>query len=146
VPINLTAVNWTMSGLGGVLDSRNPTGTQPNRSPVIATIPSQTRDAGSTFSIAGYGSDLDGDALTWTRTGGTAPVGVTVSPQGEVAIFADAIGGDYTVIVQASDGRGGTASATFALTLRASGSSSLRPIPAALAGARLLRITDARLG
>lgn len=116
MPITLQAHSFAITGVGGTLDSRTPTGVVVNNPPVFATIPAQTRNVGTTFSIASYGSDPDGDALTYSRTGGTAPAGVTVSSAGSVSILTDVPAGNYTVIVQASDGRGGTASTTFTLT------------------------------
>lgn len=121
MPITLQAHNFAIIGLAGVLDSRNPTGEVQNRPPVIAAIPNQTATAGTTFSLASYFSDPDFDALTCVRTGGTAPIGVTISPQGLVAVAADATPGACTVALSVSDGRGGTASATFNLLIQAQG-------------------------
>lgn len=117
MPITLQPHDFTINALGGVLDSRNPAGVQPNRSPVIATIPDQTRAMGSTFSLASYFSDPDGDALTCTRTGGTAPAGVTVSTAGTVTVSMAVPAGSYTVSVSVDDGRGGSASRTFNLSV-----------------------------
>jgi len=103
--ITLQANDFTINALGGVLDSRNPSGTPPNQAPVWATVPTQTVQAGSTVALSSYSSDPNGDALTYQRVGGTAPAGVTVNAStGLVTVPAGTAAGTYTVIVRASDG------------------------------------------
>jgi hypothetical protein len=107
VPITLQAQNLTINGLGGILDSRNPTGAPVNRPPVWALPPTAVNIAvGSVASIAPYASDPDGDAITFSRVGGTAPAGLTVLPDGTMAVAAGTTPGTYTVLVDANDGRG----------------------------------------
>jgi hypothetical protein len=86
----------------------------PNRAPV-ATMPSGTVDlpAGST-SVAGWFSDPDGDPLVITVT--KAPAGSALVITGAtVAVDVGTWGADLFA-VQASDGRGGFASATVSFT------------------------------
>ena len=105
MPITLQPHNFTINGLGGVLDSRVPSGVQPNRPPVVAAIPAQSALPGQSFSIASYGSDPDSDALTWSREGGTAPAGVTINASGSVTVGAGVAPGQYTVGYKADDGK-----------------------------------------
>jgi hypothetical protein len=108
VAITLQAQTLTINAIGGILDSRNPTGVIANRPPVAVAIPTQTFAPGVSFSIAPYVSDPDGDALTFERLGGTAPAGVTIGPNGLVTVPTDTPPGTYTVEWDANDGRGGT--------------------------------------
>ncbi|GEM_PF-627175 len=86
-----------------------------NTAPVAATIPAQTfgRNVSSTFSLASYFSDVNGDALTFTAAG--LPTGLSISSGGLISGSATAALGAYTVTVTAADGRGGTVSKAFTL-------------------------------
>ena len=115
--ITLQANDFTINALGGVLDSRNPSGTLPNQAPVWASIPTQTAQAGSTVALSSYASDPNGDSLTFQRVGGTAPAGVTIDPASAlITIPAGTAAGTYTCIVRASDGSL-TADRTFTITV-----------------------------
>lgn len=103
--ITLQAHNFQINAIGGVLDSRNPTGTQANRPPVVDPIPAITAISGTSFSIAGYISDPDGDTVTTSRIGGSAPPGVTLQSNATVTIPAGTAAGTYTVNGRADDGR-----------------------------------------
>lgn len=106
MPITLQPHNFTINGLGGVLDSRNPGGVQPNREPEWSAPSSPLNVApGAVISVAPYASDPDGDALTFARVGGTAPAGITVQPDGTIVVAAGVAAGDYTVVIDADDGR-----------------------------------------
>ena len=89
-----------------------------NDAPVAAPLPPQNDvDAGVvSVSVAANFSDVDGDALTYTATG--LPTGLTISPAGVISGTIDKNasqpnGGLYSVVVMASDGKGGTVSSTF---------------------------------
>lgn len=106
MPITLLAQDLTINAVGGVLDSRNPTGAAANREPVWTPPASAIQlPQGSVVSIASYASDPDGDAITFARAGGTAPAGITVLPNGSLVVATDVAEGTYTVIVDADDGR-----------------------------------------
>ena len=108
MPIALLAQNLTINSFGGILDSRNPTGIVVNRPPVAVSIPTQTFAPGVSFSIAPYVSDPDGDAVTFSRVGGSAPAGVTISPTGIVTVPTNVPPGTYTIDWDANDGKGGS--------------------------------------
>ena len=86
-------------------------------------LPPQTGVDGTAVSIpvAGNFKDVDGDPLTFTATG--LPAGLSINPiTGVISGTIDKNasqpnGGVYSVTVTASDGKGGTASTTFAYTI-----------------------------
>jgi len=87
-----------------------------NKSPTVSavTVTPATIDAGGTVTVTVAASDPDGDALTYayTATGGA------VQGAGNVATWvAPNAAGAYSVTVLASDGNGGTASGSGALTV-----------------------------
>jgi len=60
----------------------------------------------STFTVSSYVSDPNGDSLTISRVGGTAPDNVTVSSSGVVTIPPDLPAGTYSISFAADDGYG----------------------------------------
>ena len=86
-------------------------------------LPPQTGVDGTPVSIpvAGNFKDVDGDVLTFSATG--LPAGLSINPT--TGVISGTIdknasqpnGGVYAVTVTASDGKGGTASTTFAYTI-----------------------------
>jgi len=95
--------------------------TGPNRAPTLNAIANMTVDEGKTADQTITGSDADGDSLTFTKVNGS-PLFMTVTTTnattGNVHLapgFADA--GSYTGAVQASDGKGGTDSKSFSITV-----------------------------
>ncbi len=119
MPILLQAQNFQITARQGILDSRAPGGTPAPAPPVWAAIPDRRVNPGASFSVANYASDANDDPLTFSRQGGTAPAGVTVSAAGIVTVPGDTPVGDYTVIVGADDGSVASAAVTT-LTLRSS--------------------------
>src|SRR5439155_9384327 len=92
-----------------------------NHAPTLNAIANMTVDEGKTADQVITGSDADGDALTFTKVNGS-PLFMTVTTTnattGNVHLapgFADA--GSYTGAVQASDGKGGTDSKSFSITV-----------------------------
>jgi hypothetical protein len=71
--------------------------------PVWQTGWSLSIDQSNTASIASRASDPDGDALTFSKVGGTVPGTVTVSSAGVVTVGSTS-GGSYSLILRASDG------------------------------------------
>lgn len=88
-----------------------------NTAPTVTSIPAQTvgRNAASSFGVANYFSDVNGDVLTFSAAG--LPAGLSISSVGVISGAATASLGAYTVTVTAVDGRGGTVSSVFTLTV-----------------------------
>jgi large repetitive protein len=89
---------------------------------VVAPLPPQNDADGSAISVATAGNfnDLDGDTLSFTATG--LPAGLSINAAGVISGTIDKrasqpAGGLYTVVVTASDGKGGTVSSTFTWTV-----------------------------
>jgi hypothetical protein len=89
-----------------------------NRAPTITAPGPQTATVGQAYSVnvAANANDPDGDPLTFTATG--LPAGITMTAAG-VASGSPTAAGVSTVNVTVSDGRGGSASATFQITVAA---------------------------
>ncbi|MEK8049629.1 Ig-like domain-containing protein [Ideonella sp. DXS22W] len=97
----------------------------PNNTPnTVGSLPTAAASDGQSVSITtatGF-ADPDGDALSYTATG--LPVGLSIDAATGVisgtvdgGASADVPGGVYTVQVTASDGRGGSVSQAFTLTV-----------------------------
>ncbi len=90
-----------------------------NDAPLSSAIGNQTNLDSQVISlpVAGAFSDPDGDALTYSATG--LPAGLTINPA--TGVISGTIdhsasqpnGGNYTIVVTATDGRGGNASSGF---------------------------------
>jgi Putative Ig domain len=88
-------------------------GDSPN-SPVITNIPNQSTNEGQQLSFQAYASDQDGDPVTFSLP--SAPSGASITPGGAFTWTpGDNTEGTYSVLVQASDGYGGTASQWFSI-------------------------------
>ncbi len=83
-----------------------------NRAPVLVPPAPGPLVIGSPASYALQASDPDGDPLTFSATG--LPPGLSLDAATGVITGAVATGGSYPVVVQVDDGRGGSASASFA--------------------------------
>lgn len=80
-----------------------------NRAPTWATTvgPFTVPSTGGTVALSSFASDLDGDPLTFGRTGGvldTAPGGVSVNSAGVMTVSSGITAGAYSVEVYADDG------------------------------------------
>jgi len=88
----------------------------PNRPPVASSLSNRSDITGNqvSFSVASAFSDPDNDSLAFTATG--LPSGLTISTagliSGTIASTANS-GSPYSSRITASDGRGGTVSASF---------------------------------
>jgi RHS repeat-associated protein len=90
----------------------NPT----NHPPVITSTPPTRIRLGGLYQYVVQGADPDGDPLTFTLT--KAPAGMTINAQGQVTWRpSSAQLGDNAVEVQADDGRGGSATQDFTVTV-----------------------------
>ncbi|WP_419948059.1 Ig-like domain-containing protein [Candidatus Palauibacter sp.] len=104
----------------------------PNQPPVrVGTIPAATvaAGAGGRVDAASYFRDADGDTLSYTASSSdTSRVTVTVS--GSEVAFAGVARGSARVTVTASDGHGGTAAQTFAVTVANRAPAAVGTVPA----------------
>jgi serine protease len=73
-----------------------------------------TGAAGAAFSAQVTGSDADGDALTYSMTGG--PTGLSLSSAGGLS-WDKAVKGSYTLTVTAKDPSGAKGSGTIKLVI-----------------------------
>jgi len=139
---NFTATVTANDGKGGT-DSKNFNVTvqavQQNNPPVLAAIADQTVTAGQTRTVNISATDADGDAVTFTVTG-TASGFITVSNVTKtgntttatltIAPGANQAAGDFTATVTANDGKGGTDSKSFRVTVAGA---NVAPVLAAIA-------------
>ncbi|QDU42483.1 tRNA nuclease WapA precursor [Symmachiella dynata] len=89
-----------------------------NAAPTIAPIPDLTRAAGETYQFRAYGSDTDGDALTYELSG--EPAGMTINEfTGNIEWLTtiDDIGTYADITVTVTDQYGLSASETFDLEI-----------------------------
>jgi len=94
------------------------TGAAPNNNPVIQAIGNKTFTQGTAItSIPLVGNDPDGDAVTFTVTG--LPAGLSYDATNKRIAGTPTATGSNIVTVNASDGKGGTASTTFTITVNA---------------------------
>ena len=124
--ISGTAVNLTQTSYSARIVASDPQGATAtgtftfavtNTAPTAGTIPSQTAGRNQAFSLnaAAYFSDVNADALSFSATG--LPAGLTISAAGAISGASTAALGAYSVTVTANDGRGGTVSSTFTITV-----------------------------
>ena len=124
--ISGTALNLTQTSYSARIVASDPQGATgtgtftfavTNTAPTAGTIPSQTAGRNQAFAlnVAAYFSDVNADALSFTATG--LPAGLTISAAGAISGASTAALGVYSVTVTASDGRGGTVSSSFTITV-----------------------------
>ena len=89
-----------------------------NQNPTITAPGPQTATVGTAFSLTVTASDPDSDPLTFSATG--LPPGLTMSTAGVISgTPTSTTGSPFTVAVTVNDGKGGTADASFQLTVNA---------------------------
>lgn len=131
VPANTSVVRLTANGVGSTLvsvsvnDGKGGLATtsfwvtvgQPNRNPTIAQIGDKDVIVDQTLDVTFAANDLDGDPLTAiASTSDQAIVSAFVPAFGTVRVYG-ASAGTATVTVTVNDGRGGTASTSFDVTV-----------------------------
>lgn len=89
-----------------------------NSAPTVSTIPTQStvRGTNKTVALSSYFSDVDGDALTYSASSNAVSV-ATVAVSGSILTITPAGLGSATITVTASDGKGGTVSTNFTVTV-----------------------------
>jgi hypothetical protein len=116
--MNLSFRLTVNDGRGGTASDDTVVTVRANRSPTANAGPDQTVSTGQKVTLAGSGSDPDGDPLTflWTEVSGT---GVTLSgANSATATFtAPSTSGTLVFRLTVSDGRGGTASDDVSITV-----------------------------
>jgi hypothetical protein len=95
-----------------------------NKSPVVTsvTVNPAAVDMGGTATVTVVASDPDGDALTYTYT---VTGGAITGTGASVTWTAPSVPGAHSVTVSVSDGNGGTASGTGALTVNQTSSTKI---------------------
>ena len=94
-----------------------PIGAPENQAPVITSTPGLTATVGQAYGYLVTATDGDGDALTYALT--AAPPGMTIGAATGLVTWTPAAGqaGAQAVTVAVSDGRGGTATQSFTITV-----------------------------
>ncbi|MFD0726684.1 putative Ig domain-containing protein [Lysobacter brunescens] len=110
-------ITLTATDTAGVSASTSFTVSTPNTAPQATTIAARTigRNQAWSLATAAHFSDANGDALSYTATG--LPSGLSIDAATGLISGTPSALGTFSVTVTASDGRGGTASATFAITV-----------------------------
>lgn len=88
-----------------------------NHVPTLGTVSAQTAVVGQAYSLALTGADVDGDPLTYSASG--LPAGLSLGAGSGLISGKPTTAGTFTVSATVADGRGGTASVTFAFTVTA---------------------------
>ncbi len=82
-----------------------------NHAPDISSTPVVVATVGQVYRYGLVATDQDGDALSFSLT--LSPAGMAVDPQSGAIDWTPAAAGSFPVVVQVSDGKGGTASQSF---------------------------------
>lgn len=104
--------------LGGLASFAITVGTAPNTPPDIAPVADQVVAENALLSVTGSASDADNDPLSWSAT--NLPSGAAFAPALATLTWTPAFdqAGSYAgVTFMVNDGRGGTASTAFAITV-----------------------------
>jgi RHS repeat-associated protein len=99
---------------GSVSQSFNILVAQANQFPVITSVPVTTATAGTEYRYTTAGSDPDGDTLSFTLI--NLPTGMVIENTGLIT-WLPTLEGSYPVLVQASDGLGGTTTQAFVIAV-----------------------------
>jgi hypothetical protein len=97
---------------GGVADCQ---GAPANRTPEITSSAGTAGTVGTPYGYDVEATDADGDTLTYSLT--AFPAGMTINPGSGLIAWTPATAGSHATSVQVSDGRGGTATQSFTITV-----------------------------
>ncbi|WP_309380128.1 PKD domain-containing protein [Cerasicoccus frondis] len=114
-PTGLVSITPTARGGSGAsewIDVRVIVGVPGNTAPSVSIDPVSSPQAREPITFTGSGSDIDGDTLTYSWDFGDGNTGSGSSVQ-----HTYPAGGDFTVSLSVSDGRGGVDSDTLAITV-----------------------------
>lgn len=107
--VTTTANTGGGGGVGGGGGGGTPPPPGVNLAPVWSSVPtvSFTQGVASTFSVAAFVSDPNGDALTLTRNAVALPVGVTFDAANKRFVYdgIGALGSTNNVVLTADDGK-----------------------------------------
>ncbi len=102
----------------------------PNADPVIQPVPDQTVNAAASLSVLVSVSDPDGDMVTLTAVSDNPAVATAFAGGPGEVILSGGVPGTATIMVDASDGRGGSASVSFLVTVQGVNNAPvIQPIP-----------------
>lgn len=124
---SVDGVNWVLAAQGDFSDSGDPavektvrfTASGGNRAPILTPIDNQSNSVGQGVSFALIASDADADVITYSATG--LPPGIALNATTGLVTGSPSATGSYNVVAQATDGRGGLATRSFAWTVIAVG-------------------------
>jgi serine protease len=116
-------VKLQLTVTSGGLSSSSTTTVYLNSAPVINTpaVPAVSSGAALAFDVTA--TDADGDPVTFTLVSG--PSGASIAPAGHFSWPATGAAGNYTAVVQASDG---LATSTLNVTIRVTGGANTAPV------------------
>jgi hypothetical protein len=113
-PITITNIVNIDNGNNGCQQQNcgdNGTDPQPNRSPFITPVPSQTNDVGDSVFLTVTATDPDEDNLDWSWEANSAPRNLTLQPNGNTAFISGTISSSsandspFTVRLFVNDGK-----------------------------------------
>jgi hypothetical protein len=104
---------WCFSNV----DSSHPTLSRivANYGPVIYSLPATSGTVGTTYSYDVQATEPNDDVLSYVLL--TAPVGMTIDPSSGLIEWVPVTSGSFEVNVEVSDGKGGTDTQTYSITV-----------------------------
>jgi len=115
-------ITWTQASAGGNVTlngvALGAATASTNRAPTVVTPAAQTDTQGTAISFGISASDADGDTLSYSASG--LPAGLSINAGNGVISGTPTTVASYSTAVVVSDGKGGSATASFAWTIAAS--------------------------
>jgi len=113
-------LTWTQASTSGNVTLNGAslgTAAAANRAPTVVTPSAQTSTQGTAVSLGISAGDADGNTLTFSATG--LPTGLSINTSTGVISGTPSATGSFSTVVTVSDGKGGTATASFSWTVQA---------------------------